>query len=178
MKRQIVRSLEDLDRLEREILRAVATTTSVKRLLKDETPIGAFARLKFTAAGHYPLNIDRPLNVIEQLNQTFTYLASVEAARWLLTRHPQCVPLVLNLGTSPGFDIQSECGLFVAETFAVTHPGSNDKIRKDVAKMQATVAQHRFVFCLSPSRTGSFQAAGVTIVRLPHPVIEALSSDA
>ncbi len=179
MKRQVIDSIEDLDRLEQQILRAVdATAASLKRLLDVETSLATFARLKFTEAGHDPLNIDRPLNMIEQLNQTFTYLASVAAARWLLLHHPTCAPLVLNLGTAPGFDIQSECGQFVAETFAVTHPHSNDKLRKDVAKMQTTVAKHRFVFYFSPSTDGPFEASGVTIVQLAHPVIDALSSDA
>lgn len=179
MKRRVITSAEDLNRLEQQILCSVeATSASLKKLLTAQTALGAFARLKFTEAGHDPLNIDRPLNVIEQLNQTFTYLASVEAARWLLSHHPGCVPLVLNLGTLSGFDIQSECGQFVAETFAVTHPGSNDKLRKDVGKMQATVAAHRFVFYISPSTAGPFQASGVTIVQLKHSAIEALRSDA
>ena len=179
MKRQVINSAEDLHLLEQQILRSVdATSASLKELLNGETPLAAFARLKFTEAGHDPLNVSRPLNFIEQLNQTFTYLASVEAARWLLTHHPACAPLVLSLGTLSGFDIQSECGQFVAETFAVTHPGSNDKLRKDVAKMQTTVAAHRFVFYISPSTAGPFQASGVTIVQLRHPAIDALNSDA
>ena len=120
MKRQVINSAEDLHLLEQQILRSVdATSASLKELLNGETPLAAFARLKFTEAGHDPLNVSRPLNFIEQLNQTFTYLASVEAARWLLTHHPACAPLVLSLGTLSGFDIQSECGQFVAETFAV-----------------------------------------------------------
>jgi hypothetical protein len=179
MKRQVIKTTADLDRLEEQIVRSVdATSASLKQLLSANSSLGAFARLKFTEAGHDPLNVDRPLNFIEQLNQTFTYLASVEAARWLLTHHPECAPLALNLGTLAGFDIESECREFVAETFAVTHPGSNDKLRKDVAKMQTTVAAHRFVFYISPSKAGPFQASGVTIVQLQHPVIDALDSDA
>jgi hypothetical protein len=175
MKRQVVSSLKDLDRLEHEITRAVdATVSSLKQILSDEAALDAFARLKFSAAGHDPLDIQRPLNIIEQLNQTFTYLASVAGARWIMSRHGDCVPLILNLGTAAGFDISSECGRFVAETFAVTHPSSNDKLRKDVAKMQTTVAEHRFVFYLSPSTDGPYEAAGVTIVQLEHPALEAL----
>jgi hypothetical protein len=179
MKRQTITSFEDLRRLELQILSSVdATSAALKRLLDAEAPLAAFARLKFTEAGHDPLNIHRPLNFIEQINQTFTYLASVEAARWLLSHHPDCAPLILNLGTLSGFDIESQCGHFKAETFAVTHPGSNDKLRKDVAKMQTTVAAHRFVFYISPSTAGPFQASGVTIVQLQHPAIDALTSDA
>lgn len=90
--------------------------------------------------------------MIEQINQTFTYLASIDGARWLLREYPECAPLVLNLGTQSGFDIESSCGRFVAETFAATDPKSNDKLRKDLAKLRIARAQHRFV--LPKSRHG------------------------
>lgn len=44
--------------------------------------------------------------------------------------------------------------------------------------MQTTVAEHRFVFYLSPSTDGPFEAHGVTIVQLEHPAINGLNSDA
>jgi len=177
MKRQVITSLEDLNRLERQVLRAVEMTAGLlKKMLDSHDSLGTFAKLKFTKAGRDPLDSQRPLNVVEQLNQTFTYLASVAGARWLLSRHPDCAPLVLNLGTAPGFDIESECGNFAAETFAVTHPGSNNKLRKDALKLQGAKAEHRFVFYLSPSRGPELQVPGVTVVRLDHPVIAALNS--
>lgn len=179
MKRQVVTSLEDLERLEQRILSAVeATTATLKRVLESSDSLGGFARLKFTEAGHDPLDPERPLNFIEQLNQTFTYLASIGGARWLIERYPHCTPLVLNLGTAPGFDIESSCGQFAAETFAVTHPSSNDKLRKDASKMREAQAEHRFVFYLSLARGPQVHVPGVTVVPLDHRVMAMLDSEA
>lgn len=105
--------------------------------------------------------------LIEQLNQSFTYLASIEAAKWLLERHPDHAPYNLNLGTTPGSDIESEDGEVAAETFAATHPDSNDKLRKELEKVRATSARHQYVFYLSPVETKR-TSEDVGIVRLAH----------
>ena len=179
MKRQVVNSMDDLDRLERQIQRSVDTTAGLlKTLLQSRDTLEFFARLKFTEAGRDPLDCDRTLNVVEQLNQTFTYLATIGGARWIISNHPDCQPLVLNLGTASGFDIQSQCGRFVAETFAVTHPRSNDKLRKDISKIQQVAADHRFVFYISRLAPPPVAVPGVTVVRLEFPVLAALNSDA
>ena len=176
MKRQEISNLDDLELLEGRILRSVETATSaLKSLLETGDSIGVFAKLKFTEVGIDPLDVSRPLNLVEQLNQTLTYLASVTGARWLASRHPESLPLILNLGTSPGFDIQSGCGKFIAETFAVTHPNSNDKLRKDVLRLEGhTSAEHRFVFYLSPVEARQLGTTKVTIVRLNHPAMTSL----
>jgi len=175
MKRQTVTKLEDVDRLEAHILHSVETTIQLlKGALESGDGLIAFAKLKFTEAGRDPLNAARPLNLVEQLNQTFTYLASLAGARWLLQHHPECAPLVLNLGTAPGFDIESECGHFIAETFAVTHPGSNGKLRKDVRKLKGEERTHRFVFYLSLVARREFNVPGITVVRLEHRALAAL----
>src|SRR5207248_4371078 len=105
-----------------------------------------------------------------------TSLASIGAARWLLAQHPECLPLVLNLGTAPGADVESKCGRFVAETFAATHPDSNDKLRRDVAKVAALTGEHKFVFFLSPVDTRRTAPTGVTVIRLDHPILGVLAS--
>ncbi len=176
MKRQEISNLYDLDRLEGRILRSVETSVAtLKRLLESGDSIGLFAKLKFIDVGIDPLNENRPLNLVEQLNQTFTYLASIVGARWLASRHPESLPLTLNLGTSPGFDIQSGCGKFIAETFAVTHPNSNDKLRKDVDRLENhKLAEHRFVFYLSPVEARQLGTTDVTIIRLDHPAMALL----
>jgi hypothetical protein len=179
MKRQVITNVEDLDRLEGEVLRSVeATVALLKEVLASTDALGAFGKIKFTEAGRDPLDVTRPLNVVEQLNQTFTYLASVAGARWLLSRHSECAPLVLNLGTAPGFDIESKCGQFIAETSAVTHPGSNDKLRRDILKVQNGSGTYRFVFYLSPIAASQLQVPGVAVVRLEHPALTALSAQA
>jgi hypothetical protein len=54
-----------------------------------------------------------------------------------------------------------------AETFAATRPDSNDKLRKDVEKVRAMPAKHRYVFYLSPVETKR-TSDDVVIVRLAH----------
>lgn len=176
MKRHVITALEELDRLEAKVVGSVETTRNeLLRLLAAPDALASFAKLKFTAVGRDPLDVDRPLNLIEQLNQTFTYLAGIAGARWLISRHTDCLPLVLNLGTASGFDIASQCGRFVAETFAATHPRSNDKLRRDAFRLQRVEAQHRFVFYLSMVGGSPFECPGVTIVRLEHPLMNALN---
>lgn len=176
MKTQIVTSAADLDRLEELIGRsAELAADSMRAVLVSASGLDALALLKFTEAGRDPLQEARSLNLIEQLNQTFTYLASIAAARWLFANHPECESLTLNLGTSRGFDIESACGKFVAEVSAVTKPSSNNKLNKDVAKMATSSAPNRFVFYMSPVAGRSADSSGVTIVRVDHGALNGLS---
>jgi hypothetical protein len=176
MKRQVIQSSDDLDRLESLVsASAKISTDRLRRLLDKHSGINALAVLRFAAAGCDPLDGVRPLNVIEQLNQSFTYLASIAAARWLLERYPNSAPLVLNLGTTAGTDIASADGSIAAETFAATDPESNDKLRKDIAKVAASAAAHKFVFFLSPSHSRRSIPSDVTVVRLDHAAIARLA---
>lgn len=114
--------------------------------------------LKFSKVGKDPLE-NRSLNFIEQLNQSFTYMASFIAVKYLLDNYPQYAPYTLNLGTSSGYDILSNNNEIVAETFAVTNARSNDKINKDVIRMsKAQDALLRFVFYFSQEEYSGLQA--------------------
>jgi len=158
----------ELDRLEATIIAAAgATAERLTRELQRPNALATLARLKFSQAGCDPLDMGRSLNFVEQLNQSFTYLASIEATRWLFQRHPQHAPFRLNLGTAPGFDVASTDGAIAAEVFAATHPDSNDKLRRDLDRVRTAPAAHRYVFYLSPvaARLG---AEDVTVVRLDH----------
>ena len=136
------------------------------------------ARVKFTPSGCDPLDLERSLNFVEQLNQSFTYLATIEAARWLFVRHPEHAPFILNLGTAPGADLASTNGAVAAEVFAATHPDSNDKLRKDINKVRSSNASLRYVFYLSPVAAKD-RATDVTVVHLNHVSIPSrLSPDA
>ena len=110
-----------------------------------------FERLRFEKLGYDPLNSSRELNFIEQLNQSFTYLASFKAAKYIFQNHVGISELILNLGTTPGPDIETEdCGGISAEVFAATWPKSNNKLSKDIMKVQATKAKHKYVFFMCP----------------------------
>ena len=107
--------------------------------------------MKFQQIGFDPLNLERRLNLVEQLNQTFTYLVSFAAAELLFSWHPGLSELQLNLGTSPGSDLKSiEFGGIAAEVFAATSPNSNNKLQKDMAKVRYETAAHKYVFFNCP----------------------------
>lgn len=141
-----IRSADDLDVIEASIRSAAENTIRDLRDMFEKTPpVAAMAAMKFRAIGFDPLR-GHPLHLIEQINQMFTYLASCAAVRYLIEKHPDSVPFTMNLGTSPGSDIQSADEQVVAEVFAATHPNSNDKLRRDAAKVRAANAPHKYVF--------------------------------
>lgn len=106
--------------------------------------------MKVAAVGCNPLDAESPLNLIEQINQTFTYLASARAVRILLAERPADAPYKLNLGTTPGSDIESTNGRVAAEVFAAVNTSNNRKLAKDIAKVRATAADAKYVFFMCP----------------------------
>ncbi len=133
-------------------------------------------KLKFQAVGCDPLELSRRLNLIEQLNQTFTYLASFNGAEFLFERHPKVQCLSLNLGSSSGFDIQtSEVGGIAAEVFAAVTPQNNRKLANDIDKVSAADAKYRYVLFMSPEHKtgpyrGTLKVPGVTVWSLGCPL--------
>jgi hypothetical protein len=80
--------------------------------------------MKFDPIGCHPIE-DRPLNFIEQINQTWTFAVALAAARQLLALHPSVGGFRLAPGAhaSIPLDIMSEAeGQVGAETFAVVSP--------------------------------------------------------
>ena len=90
------------------------------------------------------------MNLIEQVNQTFTYLASVKAVKKLMELHPTLSPFTVNLGTAPGSDIASANGELAAEVFAAVSTASNRKLMKDRQKVSQTSATFKYVFFMCP----------------------------
>jgi hypothetical protein len=171
-----IRSNQELDALAQTIRSAAQHASRSLRdiLAREDDGLQVLRMMKFAGIGRHPTE-DRDLNIIEQVNQTFTYLASVEAARRMLQQHPDSGGLQLNLGTHRGFDIESlSPRLVAAEVFAATHPNSNDKVRKDVKRLveQASDVAHRYVFFSCPefktlSRQPAFEREGVEVWSLP-----------
>jgi len=150
-----IRTAADAAVLEARVLAAAARTIRLlPAILATTNPLDALARLRFEPIGHHPIQ-DRALNVVEQLNQTFTCLASLRAAAWILSRHPECSPLRLNLGTASGSDIEAVDGSLAAETFAAVTPTNNDKLRGDIRKVSQTTARLKYVFYLCPQHAPS-----------------------
>lgn len=145
---------------------ASATIAKFATELAGLHPVQQLAKLKFEPFGHHPLE-PRNLNLIEQLNQTFTYLASAQAVRWLLERHPVSGPYTLNLGTLAGVDVVSADGTVEAETFAAVDPSNNDKLNADIAKLRARPSVHKYVFYICPTHLpGEGRLGDVTVVSL------------
>jgi hypothetical protein len=101
--------------------------------------------------GHDPLT-GAALNVIEQINQTFTILVPLRAVGRLIEMHPEANGFRLALSAIGGRDIQSvEPDLVAAEVFSATHPGSNQKLKKDMARLALDPAPYRYVFFAAPN---------------------------
>lgn len=121
------------------------------RLSSTSNALKVLWRLKATPSGCDPLDTETPLNLIEQLNQTFTYIASARAVKVLLKLHPEAAPFTLNLGTAAGSDIESERGGGIAaEVFAAVNTSNNRKLAKDLKKVEASPARHKYVFFMCP----------------------------
>lgn len=147
---QLIHSTRELDELENQVITAAKRTVDALRsLLSEAEPLHAFSRMKFELSGFHPTH-DRSLNLIEQINQTFTYLASVEATRWLFQHHRDAAPFRLNLGTAAGTDIESIDGSIAAETFASVNPRNNRKLDNDIDKVGRTAARYKYVFYICP----------------------------
>ncbi len=155
----------------RESLCASAEQAKIKiaEIAGTESPLEFLFQLKFHALGCDPLVSSRQLNVIEQLNQTFTYLASLKGAEFLFARHPKVEHLTLNLGNKAGWDIETpDNGGVVAEVFAAVTPRNNCKLKKDLEKVSKAMFKHRYVLFMSPGLEagpyqGALKAAGVTV---------------
>jgi hypothetical protein len=117
----------------------------------DKEPMALLKALRFETVGHDPLT-GEPLNVVEQLNQTFTILVTLRAIERLIELHPEAGGFLVALGTSSGRDIVSVApALVAAEVFSATHPASNQKLKKDLARLAADAARHRYVFFAAPA---------------------------
>jgi hypothetical protein len=150
----IISGVTEARELENKVLAsALKATRELAILLSEEQGVRGLFRLKFDPVGYDPLDEHRNLNLIEQINQSFTYLVSLRAVEYLLAEHPEAAPYRLNLGTRAGSDIESLDGSVAAEAFAAVTPDNNGKLQKDIAKVKLVPADHRYVF-FSSARPG------------------------
>lgn len=151
-----VNSIEDTNRLLAYVEDA-ATRAHEWLRTHSKGSLDLFRRLKFDSVGFHPAT-GTPLNLIEQTNQTWSLVVAIAAARQLLTLHP----LVGGFHLAPGahaslpFDIVSNDGSVVAETFAAVTPANNGKLRKDLEKLLTRPdIPHRYVFFMAPKYPGT-----------------------
>ena len=145
-----VHSLCQLQSLQEQVRDAARLARDKLNTLSAD-PLEALHALKFDKCGYHPLK-RHPLNLIEQLNQTFTVMASLAAARHLLGWFPHCGGLRLNLGTDSGRDIESIFPQVVeGEVFTAVHPTNNRKLKGDIKRLAESLAANRYVFFYAPS---------------------------
>lgn len=152
------------------------TQEALRELAASESPASFLDKLKFHPIGCDPLDATRPLNLIEQINQAATYLASLNGAEFLFSRHIEIRSLRLNLGTTQGFDIETdEGGGIEAEVFATVDPKNNRKLVNDYERLlKKSQAKHRYVLFTSPKcKEGSYppyesKADGICVWSLGH----------
>ena len=133
-------------------------------------PLELLRELKYSPVGRHPVE-DRTLNLVEQINQTWTYAVALEEARKLLELHPEAGGFKVAPGAhmSIPLDIMSVAdGLVGAETFATVHPRNNGKLAADLAKLAQRAERHRYIFFSSPAYPGferwpTFERAGVQV---------------
>lgn len=129
-----------------------ATAQAVAAIARANSPTHALRQMKFEQIGLHPIE-GHPLNVIEQINQTFTYLVALRATAWLLDRHPDAGGFQLAPGANAALklDIMSVVPDMVgAETFAAVHPDNNRKLIKDLKKLQSAPCRFRYAFFYAP----------------------------
>ena len=120
------------------------------RKLAADSETDLLFQIKFSKIGIDPL-YHTPLNLIEQVNQTYTLLVTAEALKYLFKHHSQAAPFIISPGPQSGTDIFSEDKLKVAvETFAAVDPNNNQKLKKDIIRVSETKAKHKYVFYYSP----------------------------
>lgn len=169
MKPVTLHSLKDAQDYEGFLLEtAHQSRLQIQELSKSPNALDFLEQLKFERIGCDPLDQSASWNLIEQINQTFTYLASFRAASLLFKWYPSMESLTLNLGVIKGTDIESPySGGIAAEVFAATSPSSNQKLKKDVTKVQSVSASHKYVFFMCPNiKAGHYRERAATGVKV------------
>lgn len=152
-KQAVFFSVSEVELLRQRLIAQMEESCAVlHRTVSTETPVSALQKIKFEK-----IISDRvfgePLNFIEHLNQTFTYLVCLYAARTVLERCA-ATSITVNFGTHPGYDVTSDGGSILCECFASTSVKSNEKLKKDVLRLhESTLASQKFVFFYSHAGT-------------------------
>lgn len=147
-----VLTIEDVDR---HVARITEASTRLQTWVAGHQGDGMtlLRRMKFQTVGFHPID-HRPLNLVEQINQTWTHLVALEAARRLLERHPDAGGFRLAPGAhaAQALDVMSiEPGLVGAETFAAVDVKNNKKLRRDLEKLALRPERHRYAFFMCPT---------------------------
>jgi hypothetical protein len=170
-RRPIIQTIADAEAMRARVLDGAARTAAWLHTFAGE-PMALLTAMRFETVGHDPLT-GEPLNVVEQLNQTFTILVTLRAVERLIEFHPEAGGFRLAIGTSSGRDIESVVpDLVAAEAFSATNPASNQKLKKDLARLSSDPARHRYVFFAAPGYVAGRQERLETALAIRVHVVE------
>lgn len=149
-----------------------AKAASVRNWIAEQSgdPLDMLRRMKFDSVVFHPIE-GHALNIVEQINQTWTYCVAIAATRQLLLLHLDAGGFRLTPGAHAcqALDIMSVVQGFVgAETFAAVTPRNNGKLDADLLKLSTRQEKHRYVFFMSPlfpgnKRLSQFEQSGVQV---------------
>jgi len=133
-KKIVINDLSEIDFFKEKILNnTLFATKKLAQTFMSLDGLEALKLLKFGKYGTDPL-FEFEQNIIEQTNQTFTYLVCLDAVKILMDRH-NGTKYTVNFGTQNGFDVTSTDEKIICECFASTRPDSNQKLEKDVKRV-------------------------------------------
>lgn len=143
----VIKSVDDIMNYKNSIkVNADKAMINIRSLLHNEIDsMRILKQFKFEHLGYEPVK-DYELNLIEQINQTFSDIVLLQAVEELLVKFPDR-EFLLNHGTKDGHDIISTDNQIIAECFATTNMVNNKKIKKDADKLMTNqIADYKFVF--------------------------------
>ena len=147
----LIISHQQVQELRAQIIQSIAVARAAVAS-PEQSPLPWLTKLRFGKLGIHPLS-SHPLNFIEQINQTFSYLVAISGVGLLLDRHPEANGFLIAPGAhaSLPLDIMSqEPGLVGAECFAAVELTNNNKLNRDMAKLRDRSERYRYVFFSSP----------------------------
>ncbi|WP_312648079.1 hypothetical protein [Aminipila sp.] len=148
------------------------TNLKINELFHDGDALEFLKKIKFEQCGYDPL-FEESINIIEQINQTFTYLVCLKAAEILLSKYP-LKRFYINFGTQAGYDVISEDERIICECFAVTSPDSNSKLEMDTKKVSLdTISENKYVIYYSKNQ----KPIHVANIKQKYPNVQILELD-
>lgn len=135
MKKQVkFTSVLELHELKRAVLLQMdRCTVEMRAVMQSKQAQEILRKIKFQKLIEDHI-FDERLNFVEYLNQSFTYLTCIVAAELILTMYPE-KNVTINFGTQSGYDVFTEDGDVICECFTVASVKSNEKLKKDVARV-------------------------------------------
>jgi len=128
----------------------------LKQLAEPFTP-EVFMKLRFEQPFSSPLaqafgrQAGDTMNLIEFMNQAYTYLTGLAAISYLMRTRSTDNQYILYRSTYRGHDFESIEGRLIAEVFASTASDTNRRLKQDIDRIKYLSNREKFIFFCSPS---------------------------